>query len=305
MRPLSGSTLPSVARELPRPAALADYVGLLKLRLVSLVLFTTAVGFVVGASGPIGVAQVLLLIHTVAGAALAACGSMALNQFLERLPDGLMRRTASRPLPSGRVSPPEALIIGVTLSVIGVAMLLLLVNPAAAALTAATNVIYVAAYTPLKRITTLNTVVGAVSGALPPLIGWAAARGTVGDGGWTLFAILFTWQIPHFLAIAWLYREEYARAGFRMLPMVDPQGLATSRQIMLFALALLAASVMPSVLGLAGGLYFVTALLTGLAFIATALLLAITLDRTSARRLFLASVVYLPVLLTMLMVDRT
>ncbi len=305
MRRPSGPTPQTIASVQARPAALADYVGLLKLRLVSLVLFTTAVGFVVGSSGPIGVGDMLLLVHTVAGTALAACGSMALNQFLERVPDGLMRRTASRPLPAGRVSPPEALIVGTTLSLIGIAMLLILVNPAAAALTAATNIIYVGLYTPLKRITTLNTIVGAVSGALPPLIGWAAARGTVGDGGWTLFAILFTWQIPHFLAIAWLYREEYARAGFRMLPMVDPDGHATARQIMLFALALLAASVMPSVLGLAGGLYFATALLSGLAFIATALLLAISLDRASARRLFLASVAYLPVLLTMLMVDRT
>lgn len=293
---------------LDRPAAnatWADYVELCKIRLVSLVLFTTAVGFLIGHTGAMNAAAILLLIHTVLGTALVACGSMAINQVMERDTDGLMQRTSARPVPSGRVGVVEAWTFGLVLSLLGAVYLLLLVNALAAGLVVLTSVVYLAAYTPLKRLSTLNTLVGAVSGAIPPMIGYVAAAGELSLVAWALFGILFVWQVPHFLGIAWMYREDYARAGLQMLPVVDRDGALTARQIVLFSLLLLVVSLMPRLLAVAGQVYFSAALVFGLAFILAGLPLLIYRDRRSARQVFLASVIYLPLLLVFLLGDQT
>lgn len=288
-----------------RRASVADYVELCKTRLVSLVLFTTAVGFFIGYQGELATASaVWLLTHTILGTALVACGSMALNQVMERDTDGLMHRTRSRPIPDGRVGVTEAWAFGLALSGLGFGYLLLTVNGLAALLAVLTSVVYLTMYTPLKRVTTFNTIVGAVSGGIPPMIGYAAGAGRLDAAAWALFGILFVWQVPHFLGIAWMYREDYARAGLRMLPVVDPDGSLTSRQIVLFSLTLLSVSLVPRLLAVAGEVYFSAALVFGLAFIIAALPLLSTRDRRSARQVFLASVIYLPLLLIFLMADR-
>lgn len=286
-----------------RRASAADYLELCKLRLVSLVLFTTAVGFFIGHTGGVTVSGWLLLIHTILGTALVACGSMAVNQVMERDTDGMMHRTRSRPVPEGRVGAAEAWVFGLVLTLLGGFYLLLLVNVLASGLALLTSVVYLAVYTPLKRITTFNTIVGAVSGAIPPMIGYAAAAGELSVAAWSLFGILFVWQVPHFLGIAWMYREDYARAGLQMLPVVDGDGRLTARQIVLFSLILLTVSLMPRLLAVAGPIYFSAALVFGLAFIMAGLGLMISRDRRSARQVFLASVIYLPLLLIVLMAD--
>ena len=215
-----------------------------------------------------------------------------------------MERTRGRPLPSGRLSPDSALAFGVLCSTAGLLALALGVNLLAAALAAATLVSYLFIYTPLKPRTALCTLVGAVPGALPPLIGWAAARGELGLAAWPLFFILFLWQLPHFLAIAWTWREDYARAGFRMLPVLDPEGGSTGRQIVLYCLALIPVSLLPAAMGSFGWLYFLTALAGGLGFLACGLATARTRSAPSARRLFFASILYLPLLLTTMTLDR-
>lgn len=306
--PTIGPARGRLPASLDRPATgatWADYVELCKIRLVSLVLFTTAVGFLVGHAGAMNAAGILLLLHTVLGTALVACGSMAINQAMERDTDGLMRRTSSRPVPSGRVSAVEAWAFGLVLSLVGAVYLPLLVNSLAAGLAVLTSVVYVAAYTPLKRLSTLNTIVGAVSGAIPPMIGYAAAAGELSLAAWSLFGILFVWQVPHFLGIAWMYREDYARAGLQMLPVVDRDGALTARQILQFNLILLVVSLMPRLLAVAGQVYFIAALVFGLAFILAGLPLLISRDRRSARQVFLASVIYLPLLLVFLLADQT
>ncbi|MDW8309742.1 MAG: heme o synthase, partial [Verrucomicrobiales bacterium] len=215
---------------------------LVKARLTALVLLTTLVGFYVGSRGTVNWA---LMWHTLFGTALVAAGAAALNQLLEREHDARMRRTASRPLPSGRLQPVTVMLFGGVCSVAGLVYLAWLVNPLTSVLGGVSLVSYLFVYTPLKRITWWNTAVGAIPGGLPPLMGWAAARGDLGGGGWTLFALLAVWQLPHFYAIAWVYRDEYARAGFRMLPGVDPNGLRTARQALSWTLTLLAVSVLP------------------------------------------------------------
>lgn len=294
-----------------RPASLpavrggiTDYLELTKFRLVSLVLFSTGVGFVVGWPGLFDADFALGLTHTILGTALVACGSMVFNQVMERDVDARMPRTCRRPLPEGRVGVAEAAVFGTILCVLGLVHLAIFVNVLTAGLAALTVFTYVALYTPLKMVTTLCTLVGAVSGAIPPMMGFTAAAGELTVDAWVLFGILFTWQIPHFLAIAWLYRDDYARGGQKMLPVVDPSGAATSRQIVSFSLALLLVSLMPTVTGMTAGAYFSMALLLGLGFIVFALLLSVSRDRRSARQLFLASVIYLPVLLGMMVVDR-
>lgn len=287
-----------------RRAGIADYVELCKVRLVSLVLFTTGVGFFVGHSGSISVSSILLLINTILGTAFVACGSMALNQVMERDTDGLMHRTKSRPVPQGRVGVTEAWAFGLALSFLGFGYLLVAVNPISALLALLTSVVYLALYTPLKRLTTFNTIVGAVSGGIPPMIGYAAAAGSLSPVAWAMFGILFVWQVPHFLGIAWMYRDDYARAGLKMLPVVDGDGSLTARQIVLFSLTLLLVSLVPRMLGVAGQIYFSAALVLGLAFIMAAIPLMVSHDRRSARQVFLASVIYLPVLLIFLMADR-
>lgn len=274
---------------------LTAYWEMTKPRLSGLVLVTTGVGFV-AASG--GVVDGWLLLHTLIGTALVAGGAAVLNQYLERDVDALMSRTRHRPLPSGRVAPEEALAYGVLLAAAGLCYLTVGVSWLAGLLAGVSLATYLFCYTPMKRTTALCTLVGGIPGALPPMIGWAAARGTLDAGAWALGALLFLWQQPHFLAIACLYREDYARAGLPMLPVVDEDGAATGRQVVLYATALLPVSVLPLVLGLAGAGYGASALLLGAAFCVCAVRLAVqprSLPR--ARQLFLASVCYLPIVL--------
>ncbi len=280
---------------------MAVLTDLVKARLTSLVLLTTMVGFYAGSRNSV---DSWLMTHATIATGLLACGAAALNQLLERNHDALMRRTESRALPSGRLTPDQVLVIGGTLSATGLAYLALLVNPLTAFLGAITLVSYLFVYTPLKRVTTLNTAIGAIPGALPPLMGWTAAQGTLSVQGWSLFAILFFWQLPHFLAIAWMYREDYARGGFKMLPIVDPQGERTGRQALSHSLGLLPVSLFPSLLGLSGMLYFFGALLLGIIFVGFAVQFARAKDIKTARALFIASIIYLPLLLGLLVFDK-
>ncbi|OGX37794.1 MAG: protoheme IX farnesyltransferase [Omnitrophica WOR_2 bacterium RIFCSPHIGHO2_02_FULL_68_15] len=280
---------------------LAVYLELTKPRLTLLAVATTGVGLYLGAPGPLEAGR---WIATLAGAALVGGGGGALNQYLEWTLDAKMVRTQGRPLPSGRLAPRAARTFGLLLGGAGLAVLGLWVNALAAGLGAATLVSYLALYTPLKTRTPLCTLVGAVPGALPPLIGWAAARGTLDVGGWVLFVLMFLWQLPHFLALAWLYREDYARAGFRMLPAIDPTGRAVGRQITLACLALVPVSLGPTVLQVTGGVYFAAALALGLAFLGVGAAAAVAQTTQSARRLFVASITYLPGLLAFMAADK-
>jgi heme o synthase len=279
----------------------ADLYKLTKPGITRLVLITTAVGFYLGSSGSFDLA---LLLHALVGTGLLAAGTNALNQWAERGVDAMMKRTRGRPLPSGRLRSSTALVFSVGISVAGTLYLALLVNPLTAYLGAASLLIYIFAYTPLKRRTWWCTAVGAIPGAIPPLMGWAAVTGSLDTLAWVLFGIVFLWQMPHFFAIGWLYRLDYARAGFPMLPVVDSEGVRTARQIVLYTLALLVVSLLTSVLGLTGALYFFGALTLGLAFLGLGLALAFTRSGVQARRLFLGSVLYLPVLLVLMVVDK-
>ena len=280
---------------------LSDYLALTKPRVVAMVLVTTAVGFHLGS---VGSPLFLRLLYTLAGTALAAAGTLALNQYMERDVDARMERTRHRPLPEGRVHPGEALGLGCALLVAGVALLALAVEPLAAVVTAAIAIIYLLLYTPLKRVSSLCSLVGAVPGALPPVAGWAAARGTLGPEPWILFAIMFLWQIPHTLAIGRIYRDDYARAGIRVLPVVDRDGRTTGLQAVTNCLALLPVALLPTLVGLAGVAYFVIALVLGLTFLWTAVGLARGGRTADARRLLFASLVYLPVLLAVMAFDK-
>jgi heme o synthase len=274
---------------------------LIKARLTFLVLLTTLVGFYVGWRGPM---NYWLMLHALAGTTLLACGASALNQLWERNHDALMRRTAERPLPSGRMRPETVLLFGGFTSIAGLLYLAFAVNLLTALLGAATLASYVFIYTPLKRVTWLNTAVGAVPGALPPLMGWTAARDQLSGEGWSLFAILFFWQIPHFFAIAWLYREEYEKAGFVMLPSLDPDGSRTGRQAVSHTLGLLIVSLLPFLFRLAGPVYLAGALLLGVAFLIAAVQFSRDLSRPCARRLFFVSILYLPLLLGLMVFDK-
>ncbi len=280
---------------------IAIYAELFKARLTFLVLLTTLVGFYLGYRGPV---DFWLMIHTVLGTALVASGAAALNQLLERDYDARMRRTQDRPLPAGRLQPGTVLVVGIGTSAAGLAWLGLAVNTLTAGIGAASLLIYVLVYTPLKRVTWTNTLVGAVPGGLPPLMGWTAARGEISLEGLSLFAILAFWQIPHFMAIAWMYRDEYARAGFQMLPRVDARGIRTGRQAVGHTLALLIVSLAPWAFHLTGPLYLAGALALGAAFFGTAIAFARRLDDSAARRLFFASIVYLPLLLVLMVADK-
>ena len=280
---------------------LADYVELSKPEVTALILVATAVGFCVGSSSPF---RAELFAHTLLGTLLVAAGTAALNQFFERDADARMRRTDQRPLPAGRMAPGRALAFGVATGAAGVFYLGTTTNLLAAGLALLTMLSYLLLYTPLKARTPACTTVGAFSGAAPPLIGWAAATGGLTLGAWLLFAILFLWQFPHFLAIAWMYREDYRRAGFLMLPVVEPDGVSTGRRVVLYLLVLVPVSLLPSLIGLAGPLYLAGALLLSLAFFYCGLRLAQTRALVEARRLLHASVVYLPLLYGLLLVDR-
>ena len=281
--------------------ALNDYLILTKVRITVLVLVTTAAGFLL-ASGPR--LDLVLLGWTLLGTGLAASGAAALNQVLEREADSRMQRTAARPIPAGRMTAAHGLWVGLGLALSGVAVLAARVNWLTALLALATVVLYVGVYTPLKRMTPLNTIVGAIPGAIPPVMGWTAVTGALGLPAWVLFAILFLWQLPHFLAIAWIFRDDYRRGGFPMLPVVDADGRATGRQVALYCAALIPVSLIPTFLGLTGPIYFFGALVLGLGFLAAGLMMALRRRGKEARRVLLASVTYLPLLLVLLVVDR-
>lgn len=279
----------------------AMFLELFKARLNALVLLTTMIGFYMGTTGAV---DYVLMLHTLLGTCLLAAGAAALNEWLERDYDRLMHRTEDRPLPSGRIQPDQAMMLGGALAGSGLIYLALLVQPLTALLGAATLVCYICIYTPLKRVTPLNTLIGAIPGALPPLMGWTAAHGEPTIRGWALFAILFFWQLPHFFAIAWLYREDYARAGFKMLPVVDPTGVRTGRQTISHTLGLLVISLFPFLYRMVGPWYLIGALVLGLIFLGFAIRFAVRLDRTSARMLFFASIIYLPLLFALLVLNK-
>ncbi len=279
---------------------IADFVELTKPRITFLVLVTAAVGYALALRGPFDASSFLFLL---AGTAFLSGGASALNQYLEREADGRMLRTRGRPIPAGRVAPAEALGFGLLISAAGLA-LLTAAGWLAGLLGLLSAASYVLLYTPLKRVTSLCTVVGAVPGALPPMIGWAAARGTLDASAWSLFAILFLWQLPHFLSLAWMYREDYARAGFPMLSVTDPDGRATGRQAVLYAAALLPATLLAGVLAGAGEGFLWSALALGLLFLAFSARFAWKRTVASARGLFLLSVLYLPAVLSLLVLGR-
>ena len=279
----------------------SDWVELAKPRITLMVVLTTAVGFLLAVPGPF---PVLRFLHTLLGTALVASGSSALNQVWERDHDARMRRTVDRPLPSGRMAPDLALLFGVVLALAGMAELAVFVNLLTALLGGLTLAGYVFVYTPLKRVTSLSTVVGAIPGAVPPLMGWTAVRDALEPGGWILFAILFLWQMPHFLAIAWLYREDYGRGGYPMLPVVDPSGVSTARQAILYGAALLPVSLLPSLFGLTGVIYLGAALLLGIGLLGYCWEFSRALSHPSAKKLMMASVLYLPAILLLMVLDR-
>ena len=289
-----------LARSAGSARALA-YLDLAKPRVVSMVLVTTIVGFYLGMSGSIDYS---LLLHTLASTALAASGTLALNQYLERDLDALMLRTRSRPLPAGKLEPEEALLFGSVVGALGIVYQTIAVGALPAMVTAATSVSYLFMYTPMKRWTPLCSLVGAVPGALPPVTGWAAAANDLGIGAWVLFSILFLWQLPHSLAIARMYRDDYARAKIRLLPVIDPDGGSTGRQIVITSMALLSVALLPTVVRLSGTLYFFCALGLGLMLLAYSVKLARTHELADALRLLFASLFYLPTLLAVMAFDK-
>jgi protoheme IX farnesyltransferase len=274
---------------------------LTKPRITFLIVLTSAAGFGLGSRGRV---DYLGLVSALFGIALLSSGIATLNQYAERDLDGLMRRTATRPLPTGKLAPWEALAFGAGLTVLAEIYLLVLVNPLSALLGLTVIAGYLFAYTPLKTRSSLSTVVGAFPGAVPPLIGWTAATGTLSIEAWVLFAILFLWQFPHFLAIAWMYREDYGRAGILMLPVVEPDGRVTAQQIVVYTLMLIPVSLLPTVLGLSGRIYFFGALILGLLFLYSSIRAAFSMSRQQARRLLLASVLYLPLLFILMVANK-
>ncbi len=282
-----------------------DYIALTKPRITWLILMSTGVGYFFGLKRPwTGAADWFLLLHTLIGTGLIASGTAALNQWYEREADCLMRRTSARPLPSGRMTAPSAMWFGIALAVVGFVEMARWVNLLSAVLGALTLASYLFLYTPLKQRSHLSTVVGALPGAMPPLIGYAAAYGGLTPEAWVLFTILFVWQFPHFLAIAWMYREDYARAGIRMLPVVEPDGSSTGRQIILYASTLIPVSLFPVLLGMTGKIYLVGALLLGGWFLYTGVRVAFDRTNVRARHVLLASVIYLPMIYGLMVFDR-
>ena len=281
-------------------SAVGIFADLVKARLTFLVLLTTLAGFYLGSEQ----IDFVLLWHTLFGTALVAGGAAALNEWWERDLDAKMERTATRPIPAGHLTSTAVLLFGGLSCVAGLAYLALFVNLLTSLLGAITMLSYVCIYTPLKTVTTLNTLVGAIPGGLPPLMGWAGARDEISVAGWALCAIIFFWQLPHFLAIAWLYREEYEKAGFVMLPSRDPDGTRTGRQTVSHTLGLIPVSLCPALFGVSGTIYFFGALLMGLAFLWCAIQFSRELTRARARQLFFASILYLPVLFGLMALDK-
>jgi protoheme IX farnesyltransferase len=280
---------------------MAVYADLIKARLTFLVVLTTLVGFYLGSGSPV---NYWLMLHAVLGTAMVASGASALNQLLEREHDAKMRRTKNRPLPSGRLQPTTVMVFGGVCACAGLLYLALAVNKTTSVIGAISLLSYLFIYTPLKRMTWLNTAIGAVPGALPPLMGWTAARGELSREGWALFAILAFWQLPHFLAIAWMYREEYEKAGFKMLPGIDPEGQRTGRQAVSHTLGLLPVSLCPFLFHVTGQVYLFGALILGLAFLWFSVQFARHMTIPRARQLFFVSILYLPLLLVMMVLDK-
>ena len=297
----AASVLDAVVSPPQVSARFADYLDLARLRVSVLVLFTVAAGAFLAAGASLDAAQ---LVHVLLGTGLVAAGASALNQLLERQTDALMTRTENRPLPAGRLSATEVLIVGTVLAACGLIYLAVaLRQPVCVGVAAFTFLSYVFVYTPLKRKTPLNTLIGAVPGAMPPVIGWTAVRGTIDREALALFLIVFLWQVPHFLAIAWIYREQYARAGLCMLPVLDPDGTQTGRQMVRYCLVLIPVSLLPAALGDAGWLYGMAAVLLGLGFLQTCLAFGRAASVAQARRVLRASLLYLPVLFLLLLLD--
>ncbi len=299
--PTFGTELIVVSPVRDRRQVAIDLMTLTKPRVVTMILVTTLVGYYVGLTGA---PDYVRMLHLIIGTVLAAGGTLALNQYWEREVDARMERTRTRPLPDGRLQPIEALLFGGALTLVGVVYLAAFVGSLSGAVTAATALLYLFVYTPLKLRTALCTIVGAVPGALPPVTGWVAARDDLALGAWVLFGILFLWQLPHTLAIARLYRDDYARAGVRVLPVVDAEGSVTERQIVTAGLALLAVSLLPTLIGLAGGLYFAGALVLGVAQAVLGIAQAVAPSAASARRVRYASLLYLPALLALMAFDK-
>jgi protoheme IX farnesyltransferase len=301
MESLAGQVVITDRASLSLGEKLSAYAELTKPRITFLVVLTAAAGFCMGSASGIDYAR---LLNTSIGIALLSSGLATLNQYFERDLDRLMRRTQARPLPTGKLLPAEAAVFGILLSAIATAYLALLINPLSALLGIATFASYLFVYTPLKTRTTLSTVLGAFPGAMPPLIGWVAASGGVTVEAWILFAILFLWQFPHFLAIAWMYRDDYARAGIRMLPVVEPDGRVTAQQIITYTLLLVPVSLLPAATGLAGSVYLVSAAVLGVGFLYYSARAALARTTWQARQLLLASVIYLPILFGMMVLNR-
>jgi heme o synthase len=279
-----------------------DYVALAKPRLNLLVVVSAVAGYAMAHGDTINLA---VLGWMVVGTGLVSGGAAAINQVIERDTDGLMRRTRLRPLPDGRLSAIEGLAFAGIVSVIGLLVLAAGVNVLSAMVALATLASYAVVYTPLKKRTSFATVIGAIPGALPPVIGWAAAENALSQGAWVLFGIVFLWQLPHFLAIAWMYREDYARAGLPMLPVIDPDGRSTARQAVVYTAALLPVALAPTLIGMSGTTYFAGALICTVVFLGFSLRFATTRAVRDARRLFFTSIIYLPVLWALMIVDRS
>jgi len=286
-------------------AAVADFVELSKLRITVMVAVTAALGYGIGVSVTASAMSWTVFVATMVGTCLSCIGAAVMNQVVEREYDAMMHRTRSRPLPAGRVSPMAAWVYSGVTSLLGIVVLAVLCGLLPALLAAFTIVSYVTIYTPLKRVTTVSTLIGAVPGALPPVIGYTAATGAVEAPAWCMFAIMFLWQVPHFLAIAWLYRDDYARGGFIMLPVIEPDGRSTFRQMLIGCLALVPLGLTPTLIGFAGRVYFVGALLCGIGFLLTAVRLVQSPTRQRARVVFFASLLYLPIVLALMVLDRT
>ena len=284
------------------PNRLTDFLALTKPRLNSLVIATTGIGYYLGT---IDVLNLQVLLHVVVGSGFVAGGAAAFNQVSERDIDATMQRTKQRPLPSGRIAPREGILFAATLSLVGLVELALLTNKLAAIVAAVTLLTYVAIYTPLKRKTRWATFVGAIPGALPPLIGWAAARGELNLEAWLIFLIVFLWQLPHFYSLSWLYRDDFEQAGLPLLATVDIDGKRTARQALCFTLALVSVSLTPSFIGFAGPTHLLIACLSGIVFIALNVIFLQKRTNSRARLLFLGSLIYLPVLWISLMIERT
>ena len=298
--------LGTIDKSLPLPGSsvaqrISDYVSLTKPRLNFLVVVTAAVGYYLGTLGPV---DVLRMIEAIVGTALVAGGAAGLNQVYERETDVLMWRTRSRPVAAGRLSSVEATIFSLSLATSGLLILAETANALAAGLALLTLVSYNVIYTPIKRRSQLATLIGAVPGALPPTIGWVAARGALTPEAWALFAIVFVWQIPHFMAIAWLYRGDFGRAGFPLLPVVHPDGKSTARQAVIFSILLIPISLAPAMLGMAGTLYTIGALIGGVSLLALSCVFAAERSDDRARRLFVGSITYLPILWLLLVLSR-